>query len=83
MLRLRTLLLALFVMASATAFTMPPTTTTTRAAPTTQTTTTTALQEGRRWNFNEGQAPWGMKKNAEIWNGRVAQVGCWLWILLG
>lgn len=33
----------------------------------------TALQE-RRWNFNEGQAPWGFKKNAEIWNGRVAQV---------
>jgi hypothetical protein len=28
----------------------------------------------RRWNFNDGQAPWGMKKNAEIWNGRVAQV---------
>jgi hypothetical protein len=28
----------------------------------------------RRWNFNEGQEPWGMKKNAEIWNGRVAQV---------
>jgi hypothetical protein len=30
----------------------------------------------RRWNFNEGQEPWGMKKNAEIWNGRVAQVRC-------
>lgn len=28
----------------------------------------------RRWNFNEGQSPWGLKKNAEIWNGRVAQV---------
>jgi hypothetical protein len=28
----------------------------------------------RRWNFNEGQEPWGMKKNAETWNGRVAQV---------
>ena len=35
--------------------------------------TTTALSE-RQWNFNEGQGPWGMKKNAEIWNGRVAQV---------
>jgi len=34
-----------------------------------------ALQE-RKWNFNEGQAPWGLKKNAEIWNGRVAQVCC-------
>jgi hypothetical protein len=34
---------------------------------------TTALSE-RQWNFNEGQGPWGMKKNAETWNGRVAQV---------
>jgi hypothetical protein len=33
----------------------------------------TALSE-RRWNFNEGQSPWGMKINAETWNGRVAQV---------
>jgi hypothetical protein len=30
----------------------------------------------RRWNFNEGQSPWGLKRNAEIWNGRVAQVRC-------
>ena len=29
---------------------------------------------GRKWNFNEGQSPWGLKKNGEIWNGRVAQV---------
>jgi hypothetical protein len=36
-------------------------------------TTTSSLAE-RKWNFNEGQAPWGLKKNAEIWNGRVAQV---------
>ena len=36
--------------------------------------TTTSLAE-RQWNFNEGRAPWGLKKNAEIWNGRVAQVG--------
>ena len=28
----------------------------------------------RRWNFNEGREPWGMKANAEIWNGRVAQM---------
>ena len=34
---------------------------------------TTSLNE-RRWNFNEGQSPWGLKKNAETWNGRVAQV---------
>jgi hypothetical protein len=33
----------------------------------------TALQE-RRWNFNEGSSPWGLKANAEIWNGRFAQV---------
>mmetsp|Transcript_1326 Transcript_1326/g.1833 ORF Transcript_1326/g.1833 Transcript_1326/m.1833 type:complete len:136 (-) Transcript_1326:225-632(-) len=29
----------------------------------------------RTWNFNEGRSPWGLKKNAEIWNGRVAQMG--------
>jgi hypothetical protein len=29
----------------------------------------------RQWNFNEGRSPWGLKKNAEIWNGRAAQVG--------
>jgi hypothetical protein len=34
---------------------------------------TTLLE--RRWNFNEGRGPWGVKKNAEIWNGRVAQMG--------
>ena len=34
-----------------------------------------ALNE-RQWNFNEtGRSPWGMKKNAEIWNGRMAQMG--------
>lgn len=33
----------------------------------------TSLSE-RRWNFNEGQSPWGLKKNAEIWNGRFAQM---------
>ncbi|KAL7494158.1 hypothetical protein ACHAWT_003297 [Skeletonema menzelii] len=37
------------------------------------TTSTTALAE-RQWNFNDGRGPWGMKKNAEIWNGRVAQM---------
>ena len=35
--------------------------------------TTTALNE-RKWNFNEGRGPFGLKKNAEIWNGRVAQM---------
>ena len=29
----------------------------------------------RQWNFNEGRKPWGLKNNAEIWNGRVAQMG--------
>jgi hypothetical protein len=38
----------------------------------------TQLSE-RRWNFNEGQSPWGMKANAETWNGRVAQVA-FVWI---
>ena len=33
----------------------------------------TMLME-RRWNFNEARGPFGMKKNAEIWNGRAAQV---------
>ena len=46
-------------------------TTTTAMAPKVS---TSALME-RRWNFNEGQGPWGLKKNAEIWNGRVSQVG--------
>ncbi|KAL7541316.1 hypothetical protein ACHAWF_006903 [Thalassiosira exigua] len=33
----------------------------------------TALSE-RQWNFNQGRGPWGLKKNAEIWNGRLAQM---------
>mmetsp|Transcript_6823 Transcript_6823/g.15588 ORF Transcript_6823/g.15588 Transcript_6823/m.15588 type:complete len:145 (-) Transcript_6823:77-511(-) len=33
----------------------------------------TALSE-RQWNFNNGRSPWGLKKNAEIWNGRLAQM---------
>lgn len=41
---------------------------------------TTQLSE-RRWNFNEGQSPWGMKMNAETWNGRVAQIA-FVWIFL-
>jgi len=45
-----------------------------------QVSSVTALQE-RKWNFNEGQAPWGLKKNAEIWNGRVAQVRDTGWLL--
>jgi len=37
--------------------------------------TSTSLSMGRQWNFNEGRKPWGLKMNAEIWNGRVAQMG--------
>ena len=40
---------------------------------TTQSSSTTALSE-RQWNFNNGRSPFGLKKNAEIWNGRVAQM---------
>jgi hypothetical protein len=25
-------------------------------------------------NFNDGKSPFGLKKNAEIWNGRIAMV---------
>jgi hypothetical protein len=35
--------------------------------------TSTSLAE-RQWNFNNGRSPFGLKKNAEIWNGRVAQM---------
>eukprot|EP00956_Cyclotella_meneghiniana_P033316 scaffold95012_cov59-Cyclotella_meneghiniana.AAC.2 len=35
--------------------------------------TSTTLSE-RQWNFNNGRSPFGLKKNAEIWNGRVAQM---------
>ena len=35
----------------------------------------------RQWNFNNGREPWGLKKNAEIWNGRVAQM-CFTVVLL-
>jgi|EP01083_Nonionella_stella_P308962 hypothetical protein len=37
-------------------------------------TSSTSLN-GRKWNFNEGRGPFGLKANAEIWNGRVAQMG--------
>jgi hypothetical protein len=47
--------------------------TATATTTTTNSITNTALHE-RQWNFNEGQGPFGLKKNAETWNGRVAQV---------
>jgi hypothetical protein len=38
--------------------------------------------EEMRWNFNlEDRSPFGFRKNAEIWNGRVAQVS-FLWVFL-
>ncbi len=54
----------------------------TASIPTTPiTTTTTSLEMGRQWNFNEGRGPFGLKKNAEIWNGRFAQM-CFVVVLL-
>jgi len=44
-------------------------------------TTTTSLEMARQWNFNEGRGPFGLKKNAEIWNGRFAQM-CFTTVLL-
>jgi hypothetical protein len=41
----------------------------------------TSLSMGRQWNFNEGRGPFGLKKNAEIWNGRFAQM-CFVVVLL-
>ena len=35
---------------------------------------TTQLMARNPYNYNEGQSPWGLKKNGEIWNGRVAMV---------
>lgn len=64
-------LLFVVLVSSASAFAPPATSISIRqeAAP-----STTELFEGRRWNFNEGRSPWGMSRNAEIWNGRLAQV---------
>ena len=28
----------------------------------------------RRWNYNEARGPFGLKNNAEVWNGRIAQM---------
>uniref|UniRef100_A0A7S0UNQ6 Uncharacterized protein n=1 Tax=Pseudo-nitzschia delicatissima TaxID=44447 RepID=A0A7S0UNQ6_9STRA len=49
-------------------------------APVVEDISSTQLSE-RQWNFNEGQSPWGMKINAETWNGRVAQIA-FVWIFL-
>ncbi len=50
------------------------------SVPSVESLTSTTLNE-RQWNFNDGRGPFGLKKNAEIWNGRVAQV-CFTVVLL-
>eukprot|EP00538_Stauroneis_constricta_P014016 CAMPEP_0119567642 /NCGR_PEP_ID=MMETSP1352-20130426/36526_1 /TAXON_ID=265584 /ORGANISM="Stauroneis constricta, Strain CCMP1120" /LENGTH=129 /DNA_ID=CAMNT_0007616919 /DNA_START=87 /DNA_END=473 /DNA_ORIENTATION=- len=72
------LLLAIMAI-TANAFVMPSSSTS-RGLMTTTPSSTTTLNE-RRWNFNEGQSPWGLKQNAEKWNGRVAQMA-FVWIFL-
>ncbi|CAB9509120.1 Transcriptional regulator [Seminavis robusta] len=70
------LFVALCLLARTSAFVTPSSSTTALSRNTVGTaaaTTSTQLHE-RQWNFNEGQGPFGMKKNAEIWNGRVAQM---------
>jgi hypothetical protein len=72
--KLFAILLLAISASSAHAFVAPKgTTSLTQLPPVTAQTSTTALSE-RQWNFNEGQSPWGLKKNAEVWNGRVSQV---------
>jgi len=66
-----------------------PTTSKTVSARTSFTSSTPSIEDSissnqlfeRQWNFNEGQSPWGMKTNAETWNGRVAQMA-FVWIFL-
>lgn len=65
------LALCLFAL-SASAF-VTPQTPLARTATTPIVSSSTQLHE-RQWNFNEGQGPFGLKRNAEIWNGRVAQM---------
>jgi hypothetical protein len=83
---LATIAVIVLISASTTAFAPPASsfisqrstslsTTITTTKTTTIASSTTRLSE-RKWNFNEGQSPWGMKQNAETWNGRIAQVCC-------
>ena len=67
------LALCLLALSGASAFVTPQTTRSLARSAAPVAASTTQLQE-RQWNFNEGQGPFGLKKNAEIWNGRVAQV---------
>lgn len=71
------LLVALVALISSTqAFCTPPNIPAKNKFALIRTCSSTQLAE-RRWNFNEGRSPWGLKTNAEIWNGRVAQVMTW------
>lgn len=72
MMRVRNILLLCLLVVGATAFCTPAQQPRVLQSKATRS-ATTALAE-RRWNFNDGQGPFGLKKNAEIWNGRVAQV---------
>jgi hypothetical protein len=65
------------VMAFAPTTTLRSTKTTKLSSPSillTTSTTTTSLSARNPYNYNEGQSPWGLKTNGEIWNGRVAMV---------
>mmetsp|Transcript_31248 Transcript_31248/g.47263 ORF Transcript_31248/g.47263 Transcript_31248/m.47263 type:complete len:130 (+) Transcript_31248:111-500(+) len=67
-----TLVLLALVLASSSAFTAPVTK---RSRIMENSLSTTTELAERRWNFNDQfQGPFGLKKNAEIWNGRVAQM---------
>ena len=64
-----------FVAPQSNTISTPKTFTPTITSPLLENQSTTSLSMGRQWNFNEGRKPWGLKNNAEIWNGRVAQMG--------
>lgn len=78
-----TLLVLSVVLAATDAFAPPSSTKSldVRKTASLSTATTTQLAE-RQWNFNEGRSPWGLKRNAEIWNGRLAQVRVVLFLVL-
>jgi hypothetical protein len=67
-------LLAL-VLCSVNAFVTPRTPVSLQPSTTVTDVTSTSLSMSRQWNFNAGRGPFGMKNNAEIWNGRVGQMG--------
>ena len=78
---MKTFFLTIFALlfSSAQAFVTPKTNTVSnslqQSAPSINTSSSSTSLNERQWNFNEGRSPFGLKKNAEIWNGRVAQMG--------